>query len=123
MKGKVVHTRVSEELYEKIKQKSKAHRVTVSNLIRNLVEDAIDISGDVVSLVDQRIKEYLDKDTEIIGFQSFVLSKDTKCEVTGVDLKKGKRAYLAILASSHNKIVVSPKFREEYLKKENEQYA
>jgi predicted DNA-binding protein len=57
MKEKVIHTRVSEDLYEKILNKSKKHRITMSNLIRNVVEDGLEIYNDVADVIDEKVRE------------------------------------------------------------------
>ncbi|MFH2021607.1 MAG: hypothetical protein ABIJ34_09450 [archaeon] len=57
MKEKVIHTRVSDDLYEKILKKAKKHRVTVSNLVRNMVEDGLEIVSDVADIIDEKIME------------------------------------------------------------------
>src|SRR5438045_900625 len=99
MQKKVINTRISKDLYEKISAKAKKNRVTVSNLIRNLVEDSLEIYGDVADLVDERIKNHLHKhDTAaIIGYQSITLAKDTACDICERELKKGTQAYMAFL--------------------------
>ncbi len=56
---RVLNTRVSKNLYEKIANKAKKNRITISNLIRNLVEDALEIHEDFHDAVDKRIKKYL----------------------------------------------------------------
>jgi hypothetical protein len=61
LKEKVIHTRVSDELYEKILSKAKKHRITVSNLIRNVVEDGVEIYNDVADAVDERLREKIRK--------------------------------------------------------------
>src|SRR5947207_1010907 len=78
MQKKVINTRISKDLYDKISAKAKKNRITVSNLIRNLVEDSLEIYGDVADLVDGRIKNHLHRqDTvAIIGYQSITLAKD-----------------------------------------------
>jgi hypothetical protein len=60
-KERVLHTRISEQLAEDIRAIAEDLRVPVSNLVRNVLEEAFDaverVSGDVSSLVDDVIEE------------------------------------------------------------------
>lgn len=94
MQEKVVNTRLTQELYEKLSKKAKAHRTTVSNLIRTLVEDTIEISTDISDIVDAKIKEKLSIDDKTIGYQEITLSTTQKCELCQNDIAKGTKAYL-----------------------------
>ena len=87
---KVLHTRVSRELFEKVSTKARKHRVSTSNLIRNLVEDYLEIHGDVWDAIDNKLRNYLDKgEDSIIGYQSLILNKDTTCDLCNKKLKAG----------------------------------
>lgn len=113
-KEKVIHARLSKELYEKISGKSKKHRLTVSQLLRNLVEDYLEVSGDVIDIVDNKIKELLEKeDEEILGFENVTLNKSTSCILCGRNLKKGDDANLAFFERTHHKAVVCQDCRKE----------
>ena len=60
-KERVLHTRISEQLAEDIRAIADDLRVPVSNLVRNVLEEAFDaverVSGDVSSLMDDVIEE------------------------------------------------------------------
>ena len=60
-KERVLHTRISEQLAEDIRAIADDLRVPVSNLVRNVLEEAFDaverVSGDVSHLVDDVIEE------------------------------------------------------------------
>lgn len=109
MKEKVLHTRVPEELYEKISDKAKKHRTTVSSLIRNVVEDGLDIYSDVSDIVDDKIRQRLknkDKNKdEIIGFQKIRLVKKQRCNNCETELKKGTEVNLEIYQNSSKKTI------------------
>ncbi|MEI7580022.1 MAG: hypothetical protein WCJ58_08410 [bacterium] len=95
MKEKVINTRVSKELYEKISDKAKKYRTTTANLLRNILEDSIDIYTDASDLVDEKIKSWLSA-SEIIGFQEFTLRADCLCSNCKTNILAGDSAYNAI---------------------------
>lgn len=105
-RNKVLHARVSKDLYEEISKKAKKHRVTVSNLIRNVVEDYLEIQGDVLDVVDDKIKRYLDKDIQTVGYQQITLTKRTICQRCREGLKKGAQAYIGFSGDSSRSILI-----------------
>jgi hypothetical protein len=60
-KERVLHTRISEQLAQDIRAIAEDLRVPVSNLVRNVLEEAFDaverVSGDVSNLMDDVIEE------------------------------------------------------------------
>jgi predicted DNA-binding protein len=106
MRKKVLHTRVSDEMYDQLSTKAKKRRVTISNLIRNIVEDSLDLSGEVFDLVDEKLRRRLHRENSILGYQPIALSKDTVCDFCGNDLKKGTSVNLAFLENSAKKLTV-----------------
>lgn len=105
---KVLNTRVSKKLYQKISSKAKKNRTTVSNLIRNLVEDALEIHEDIHDAVDKKIRKYLSEAEQqhIIGFQEVNLAKDTKCDNCGKSLKASQTAYFAFFEDRDLKAIL-----------------
>ena len=98
---KVVHTRVSSELFNKILDKAKKNRISTSNLIRNLVEDYLEIHDEVWEEIDKKIKNYsVSTDDSIVGYQPIVLIKTMRCSVCGVGLKSGAQAFVGVLEKS-----------------------
>ena len=108
MRDKILHTRVSENLYEKISSKAKKNRITISNLIRNLVEDTLEIHGDIHEAIDKKIKKYLTNKNrhDILGFQEINLAKTSLCENCGKKLKSSEIAYFAFFENSDSKIIL-----------------
>lgn len=116
MKSKVVQSRIPEELYEKIVAKARSHRVTVSNFVRNLVEDVIEIHGEVADALDASVKKAIARPGagEVAGTQEMILHKDRACDRCQHILKQGKKAHLVwyeglrnqriICASCHGKL-------------------
>ncbi|MCR4330210.1 MAG: hypothetical protein NUV65_06735 [Candidatus Roizmanbacteria bacterium] len=104
---KVVHTRVSKELYDKISSKAKKHRISTSNLLRNLVEDYLEIHGEVWDAIDKKLRSYIDSgEDSIVGYQSITLNKDVHCSLCGKPLKKGSQAFIGFFEKSTQKIIV-----------------
>jgi len=106
MQKQVVHTRMSQEMYDKLSKNAKSRRVTISNLIRNIVEDSLDLSGEVFDLVDEKLRKKLHREDAILGYQQITLSKDTVCDFCGKDLEKGTSINLAFLENSAKKLTV-----------------
>lgn len=105
---KVLNTRVSKKLYEKISSKAKKNRMTVSNLIRNLVEDALEIHEDLHDAVDKKIRSYLSEAEQqhILGFQEVNLAKDIQCDNCGKPLKASQTAYFAFFEDRDVKAIL-----------------
>lgn len=112
---KVLNARVSKKLYEKIASKAKKNRMTVSNLIRNLVEDALELHEDFHEAVDRKIRKYLSKTDKqnILGYQEVVLAKDTECDNCGDSLKASEKAYFAFFENRDIKAILCAKCKNE----------
>ena len=106
MQKKVVHTRISDEMYDQLSKNAKKRRVTISNLVRNIVEDSLDLSGEVFNLVDEKLRKRLHREDAILGYQPITLSKDTVCDFCGKDVIKGSSVNLAFLENSAKKLTV-----------------
>lgn len=120
---KVVNTRVSKKLFEKISSKAQKNRISVSNLIRNLVEDTLEIHEDIHEAIDKKIRKYL-SDTEkqnILGYQEMILAKDTLCDNCGKKLKASDTAYIAFLSESDSKIILCSSCKEKISKPEKKE--
>ncbi len=111
---KVVHTRVSKKLYDKISNKAKKHRITTSNLLRNLVEDYLEIHGEVWDAIDKKLRDYLASgEDSIIGYQSISLNKNSNCSLCSKTLKKGSQVFIGFFEKSPQKIIICPKCKEK----------
>ena len=106
MQKQVIHTRISKETYEQLSKNAKKRKVTISNLMRNIVEDSLELSGEVFDLVDEKIRNSLHKEDSILGYQQIALSKDTVCDFCGKDVIKGSSVNLAFLENSAKKLTV-----------------
>src|SRR5579863_6174949 len=106
MQKQVIHTRISKETYDQLSKNAKRRRVTISNLIRNIVEDSLELSGEVFDFVDEKIRNSLHREDSILGYQQIALSKDTVCDFCGKDLEKGTNINIAFLENSTKKLTV-----------------
>lgn len=104
---KILHTRVSKELFEKISQKARRHRVSTSNLIRNLVEDYLEIHADVWDAIDHKLRQYIARGNDaIVGYQPITLKKPTHCALCDKKLLEGTQASIGFFEKSPQKIIV-----------------
>jgi hypothetical protein len=110
---KVIHARISKDLYEKIASRAKKHRVTVSNLLRNVVEDYLDIQGDVLGIVHEKINDYLDKRQSIVGSQSIMVEKETVCRLCQKKVGRGQEAFVAFLEGTSRTMVICKECRNK----------
>ncbi|MAQ13311.1 MAG: hypothetical protein CMN30_00725 [Sandaracinus sp.] len=130
-KDKVLHTRVPEVLEEELKALASSWRVPVSNVVRTLLEDAID----VMSAAEQRAQSELRSLSDRIGgaarphaakpapappkapldgalgFSELTLAQAAVCGVTGAALEEGGSALLVHFADGRPPLVVAPSCR------------
>lgn len=114
-KHKVVHTRLSEELFDMVLKKAKSHGTTVSGLMRNMMNDFLEISENVGDLAEDCLRDNLfkEKDDAIIAFQEIKVHKECTCELSGKKLKPNTKAYLAFFQSGHSGIVSAECYKAE----------
>ncbi len=91
-KDKVLHTRVPEELEDALQKKAVAMRIPVSNLIRNILEDAFqfveNVVADGLSITDTIRKDAISiAETTKTGFSALKQSRKAN-EKTSPDKKK-----------------------------------
>jgi len=111
---KVVHTRISKDLFEKISQKAKKNRISTSNLLRNLVEDYLEIHGDIWDAIDNKLKDYLSSgEDSIIGYQSILLNKKLNCAICNKVLDFGSHVFIGFFEKSPQKIIVCTDCKEK----------
>ncbi len=115
-RNKVLNARVSKKLYDKISEKAKKNRITISNLIRNLVEDALEIHEDFHDAIDKKIRKYLTdpEKQKILGFQEVTLAKDTLCDSCGQAIKASDTAYFAFFEATDKKAILCQKCKNTH---------
>jgi len=116
MHNKTVQARISEDLYSKISKKAKNRRITISNLVRNLVEDYFEIHDEVWDLVDEKVRKMFKTQAgkkKVLGFQTIILSADSRCHLCGQALKKGDQVNMAFFADSGKTAIVCSGCRQK----------
>jgi hypothetical protein len=110
-KDRLIQTRVDEGLDETLRDAAKQQRVTVSQLIRNVLEDTFHLVDNVVQDAAnlgaavkrdaQRIAasargEARDPIAQIEAWQEVVLGRDQSCARCGSGLERGKKGLMGI---------------------------
>src|SRR5438128_11871764 len=98
-KDRVLHTRIPESLEDAIKTKARRLRIPVSNLVRNILEQAFDIVEEVVddglAIANtarrgaERVRDAAlratRRDAGIYGWQELILNRDERCRDCGAE--------------------------------------
>lgn len=114
-KEKVIHTRVSEGLEEEIRERAARLGVSVSNLVRNVLQNTFGLVEDVVadaasisrsargegrSEADGRRaarESTTERPGRVLGWQEAVLSVNAICAACNAILPRGTRAAIAVV--------------------------
>ncbi len=110
-KERVIHTRVPENLDTKLKDKAEGLGISVSKLIRHVLNNTFDLVDDIVAdsaEVARSTQKVLrtnseeakqqpeDSTTDIIGWQPVILNLNAVCQTCNVILPKGSQAFLGL---------------------------
>jgi len=100
-KERVIHTRVGEDLDEEIKRRAQRLGLSVSNLVRNVLQNTIDLVEDLVvegteSLRAARRGLGGSDRPEVLGWQPAALAVNAVCERCNALLPRGTRAAIAV---------------------------
>lgn len=110
-KDKLIQTRVGDELDETLREAAKRERVSVSQLIRNVLEDTFDLVDNVVSEATH-LGRTVKRDAQRIAasargakrepaavdaWQDVVLARAAECAVCGKSLAAGARAQAGLM--------------------------
>jgi len=90
----VLHARIPAALEDQIKRLAEALRVPVSNLVRNMLEDAI--------AVTRRVSGQSTPLDDIYGWQELVLNLEVACARCGARLAAGERAFVGLSAHARD---------------------
>jgi predicted DNA-binding protein len=110
-KERVIHTRVAEDLDEEIKRRAQNLGVSVSNLVRNILQNTIGLVEDIIldgAETARAARRGVRRDEEeaavrpgarpaILGWQAAMLAVNAVCERCNAILPRGTRAAIAIL--------------------------
>lgn len=110
-KERVIHTRVPESLDDEIKAKARRLGVSVSNLVRNvlehtveLVEDILTDGADLARAAGGR-RDARGGEPTVLGWQRALLERNAVCDRCNEILPRGSEAAIGIVAGGE------PRFR------------
>ena len=124
-KARVIQTRVPEDLESTLKQAAEKRRMTVSHLIRNVLEDTFTLVDNIVSdssaLVEQVSRDAKKVASSVRGestpistgdlldqvdsWQEVILNKPALCCSCDSELKRGKKVYRGLTPANGNEPV------------------
>jgi hypothetical protein len=92
-KHKVIHARVSEALEHELKKRAGNLGMSVSNLVRNILQHTVGLVEEIVE--DAKIARSA-RETSVLGWQEAVLNINGVCEQCNAILARGTRAAIAV---------------------------
>lgn len=99
-KEKILHTRIPVALEDQIKRLADRLRVPVSNLVRNMLEDAIDMTRRVRDRMDGHPADVKGGRSplqdEVYGWQELTLNIEAPCSRCQRNLPRGERAHVGL---------------------------
>jgi hypothetical protein len=108
-KERILHTRIPVALEDQIKRLADRLRVPVSNLVRNMLEDAIDMTKRVRDRMDGHVTEVRGGPREaspsggrsplkddVYGWQELTLNIEAPCSRCQRNLSRGERAHVGL---------------------------
>ncbi len=114
-KERVLHTRVPAVLERELKRFAENLRIPVSNLVRTILEDAVQVADaagtglevrlkQAASAIEQereRLKKKVTPDplATVFAFQDVTLAQPARCAQCSADLGRGARAHLGLSAA------------------------
>lgn len=123
-KERVIHTRVPAVLEQELKRLAEGLRVPVSNVVRTILEDAVDALDSVGELAEGELRGVRDRLRQrreqlrphdeprpaplagVVGFQPLLLARDERCTLCGRALAAGSQAYLGIGAPDGARVLI-----------------
>lgn len=115
-KERVLHTRIPAALEEQIKRLADGLRVPVSNLVRNMLEDAIEMTRRVRDRVPGHVDPVVSAAgaastglADVFGWQKLTLNVTSPCVRCGRQLGPGDPAFLGLTYSAHaSRVFICP---------------
>lgn len=111
-KERVLHTRVPAVLERELKRFAENLRIPVSNLVRTILEDALDVADVATVNVEERLKRaarHLEEErqklkkrvrfdplADVYAFQDVTLAVAARCAKCDRELARGSRAHLGL---------------------------
>ena len=123
-KDRLIQTRVPEELQTTLKEEADRRRLTVSHLIRSILEDTFHLVDDVVTDIDKVVNDSVDLAMnvgrnarklakqipqskpaktnwdrgleDVYGWSELVLQRPAKCKRCSDELERGEQAFVGL---------------------------
>jgi predicted Zn-ribbon and HTH transcriptional regulator len=111
-KERVLHTRVPAVLERELKRFADNLRIPVSNLVRTILEDALNVADAASENVEERLKnaaKHLEQEREklkkrvhpdpladVFAFQPVTLAQPARCAKCEAEMRRGQRANLGL---------------------------
>lgn len=112
-KERVLHTRIPESLDEEIREHANQLGLSVSNLVRNVLQNAVGLVDDIIADTARtatggkvaprpKVKPGVGQpgesgESEVLGWQEAILEKNAVCDRCNAILEKGSHGAIAIL--------------------------
>jgi len=121
-KQKVLHTRIPESLDSEIKRRASGLGVSVSNLVRNVLQNTFGMVNDIVSDSQNvarsarevaAIRSEASAEPTVLGWQQITLNLNAICDQCNDILAKGTTASVSVLDGPGEKIFRCAKCVEE----------
>jgi hypothetical protein len=116
---RVIHARIPASLEAEIKRIAEKLRIPVSNLVRNMLADAVAVVDGVQENVDHAmagLRSSLGRLAaserpksakplaRVVAWQEVVLAQDARCAGCGASLPQSARAYLGLTARAEDRV-------------------
>jgi hypothetical protein len=127
-KARVLHTRIPESLEEEIKKRAGTLGISVSNLVRNVLNNTFGLVEDIVAdsaelarrargeapaaaerrAPDVKVAVVEERAPRVLGWQEVVLNLNAVCERCNTILKKGTAAMIGVTDGPGARPIVCP---------------
>ena len=97
-KDYIINLRVSRATYEKVKEKARENRESISNLVRKAVDDSVEIISDLSDEIFGKDKNAKFKD--VVSYHRVKTAKEIKCDKCSVLIPSGETATIGETASA-----------------------
>ncbi len=136
-KDRVLNTRIPEELDREIREQAERLDVSVSQFVRDVLHQTVDLVGNISGNVEHLVNGIVDDvggfrnagapetarraalakeiGRSVLGWQEIRSNRDTRCPITGIDIAVGDPALLGIRASGRASVLVAPAALDELL--------
>ena len=117
-KEKVLHTRIPESLDEEIRQQAAKLGVSVSNLVRNALQNAVGLVGDIVAdtahlaqTVSGEVRQDAPpppstvKEPRVLGWQKAITNLNAVCDACNNIIPRGSEAAIAVAEAGAVRVV------------------